>query len=150
EMYSMGTVRKTPPGAGTPAVPFIQDTHFQGPRGEIVRIRSIFDDGSMTNAIDADMFDAVAHRLSPLAPSPQRLRMANGTIVPSKGRWEGHVTIGGLPVYARFEVFPSGGSWSVLVGKPLLIALNATHTYGADTISLPTIRAPVILTNKAN
>ncbi|KAJ7352144.1 hypothetical protein DFH08DRAFT_956955 [Mycena albidolilacea] len=35
-----------------------------------------------------------------------------------------------------FEVFPSGGSWSFLFGKPLLECFAAVHDYGTDTIRI--------------
>ena len=74
--------------------------------------------------------------------------MANGSIVLSQGRWEGHVTIGGVDVITRFEVFPSGGSWSVLIGKLLLMALEVKHEYTNDTIELPSSKGTIILENK--
>ena len=74
--------------------------------------------------------------------------MANGSIVLSQGRWEGHITIGGVDVITRFEVFPSGGSWSVLIGKLLLMALEAKHEYTNDTIELPSSKGTIILENK--
>jgi hypothetical protein len=36
-----------------------------------------------------------------------------------------------------FEVFPSGGSWSFLFGKPLLERFAAVHDYDTDTIRIP-------------
>ena len=41
-------------------------------------------------------------------------------------------------VYTTFEVFPSGGSWHMLIGKPLLEQVKATQDYSTDSISLPT------------
>ena len=38
---------------------------------------------------------------------------------------------------SSFEVFPSGGRWSLLIGKLLLKQLRAIHDYGTDTIKLP-------------
>ena len=35
------------------SVPFMHTVCLMGPRGEVVRIRSVFDDGAMLNAIDA-------------------------------------------------------------------------------------------------
>jgi hypothetical protein len=40
-------------------------------------------------------------------------------------------------VRACFEVFPSGGSWSFLFGKPLLEGFGAVHDYAVDTITVP-------------
>lgn len=36
-----------------------------------------------------------------------------------------------------FEVFPSGGSWRMLIGKPLLEQLKASHNYDTDLIFFP-------------
>ncbi|RXW14873.1 hypothetical protein EST38_g10981 [Candolleomyces aberdarensis] len=36
-----------------------------------------------------------------------------------------------------FEVFSSGGAWTVLIGKPLLEGFGAIHDYSTDTISIP-------------
>ena len=63
--------------------------------------------------------------------------MADGTRVPSQGRWSGDVTLGGRSVKGSFEVFPSGGGWSLLFGKPLLEKFKAVHDYGNDTLKIP-------------
>ena len=36
-----------------------------------------------------------------------------------------------------FEIFPSGGSWALLFGKPLMKMFNMEHCYTDNTISLP-------------
>ncbi|THH08019.1 hypothetical protein EW146_g9126 [Bondarzewia mesenterica] len=130
------------------ALPFIHGIQLHGPKGEINCMKSIFDDGAMTNAIDTKAYETICHRLHATTPSPRRLQMANGTIIPSLGRWEGLVTISGIHVRARFEIFPSGGSWSVLVGKPLLIALRAKHEYSTDTIDIHTPSGQITLHNE--
>ena len=38
---------------------------------------------------------------------------------------------------SSFEVFPSDGRWSLLIGKPLLKQLRVVHDYEMDTIKLP-------------
>src|ERR1700683_2529024 len=63
--------------------------------------------------------------------------MANGTRVPSQGCWSGDVSLGGCTVKVSFEVFPSGGGWSLLFGKPLLRKFEAVHDYGDDTLKIP-------------
>ena len=62
--------------------------------------------------------------------------MADGARVVSEGCWIGSVTLGGRTVEAGFEVFPSGGGWSLLVGKSLLHQFGAVHDYRDDTISI--------------
>ena len=57
-----------------------------GPRGEVVWIWSVFDDGVMLNAIDTGMFEMVKGRLNELTAS---LKMADGRLVPLLGVWTG-------------------------------------------------------------
>ncbi|KAJ6448005.1 hypothetical protein C8R47DRAFT_937730, partial [Mycena vitilis] len=52
------------------------------------------------------------------------------------GRWYGEVVLGGVRRKGAFEVFPSGGAWTVLFGKPLLEAFGAWHGYEEDVIVL--------------
>jgi hypothetical protein len=74
--------------------------------------------------------------------------MADGTIVPSCGRWSGRVTLGSQSANGSFEVFPSGGGWSLLFGKPLLRAFKAVHDYENDTLKIPHNGNWTVLTNK--
>ncbi|KAJ6557757.1 hypothetical protein B0H19DRAFT_857309, partial [Mycena capillaripes] len=105
--------------------------------GELVKIRALVDDGAMVNAMCMRMYEAVKHRLGELQRSGRTLRMANGTLIPSRGYWVGYIRFGGARVHTAFEVFPSGGSWSFLFGKPMLEQLGALHDYAADTIAVP-------------
>ena len=82
-------------------------------------MRGVFDSGAMVNAMCTAVFEKVKHRLAPLKHSRRKLQMANGTVIPSTGRWEGLVDIGGEKELCAFEVFPSGGSWAFLVGKAM-------------------------------
>jgi len=63
--------------------------------------------------------------------------MADGTRVPSQGCWSGDVSLAGRTVKGSFEVFPSGGGWSLLFGKPLLEKFKAIHNYETDTLKIP-------------
>jgi hypothetical protein len=38
------------------SVPFVHGVELSGPRGEVVRFRSVFDDGALANAIDEKMY----------------------------------------------------------------------------------------------
>jgi hypothetical protein len=62
--------------------------------------------------------------------------MADGSLVPSTGVWTGHVTWGPVQVETSFEVFPSGGFWRMLIGKPLLEQSGALQDYSNDSILL--------------
>jgi hypothetical protein len=45
--------------------------------------------------------------------------------------------LGGRTVKESFEVFPSRGGWSLLVGKPLLRKFKAVHNYGDNMLKIP-------------
>ncbi|KAF8871403.1 hypothetical protein BD779DRAFT_1680441 [Infundibulicybe gibba] len=128
DLYTVdSTVRKN-------SVPFVHGVELEGPNGEIVRIRSVFDDGAMVNAIDKKLHTKIKERLTMAKPSSKVLRMADGRLVPSAGIWEGGVTVAGVKNQGRFEIFDSGGAWGLLFGKPLLQAFKAQHDYEKDTI----------------
>ncbi|KIK47923.1 hypothetical protein CY34DRAFT_47231, partial [Suillus luteus UH-Slu-Lm8-n1] len=116
--------------------PFMTVPHLHGPQGEKVRILAIVDNGAMINAIDTAAFQRIARRLSPLSPSSRTLRMADGSLVPSTGVWMGTISWGPTNIRTSFEVFPSGGSWRMLIGKPLLEQVCAIHDYSSDAILL--------------
>jgi hypothetical protein len=44
--------------------PFVHGVELHGPKGEIVRLRGVFDDGASINAIDTRIFAMVKHRLN--------------------------------------------------------------------------------------
>ena len=90
------------------SVPFVHMVSLMGPKGEVVRMRSVFDDGVMLNAIDAGVFEKVKGRLDGLAVSLKILQMADGHLVPSKGVWTREVEVKGLQRNGSFEVFDSG------------------------------------------
>ncbi|KAG2359044.1 hypothetical protein BDR07DRAFT_1175502, partial [Suillus spraguei] len=49
----------------------------------------------------------------------------------------GTISWGPINVDMSFEVFPSRGSWCMLMGKPLLEQVCAIHDYSKDAIMLP-------------
>ncbi|KAF8131679.1 hypothetical protein EV363DRAFT_1165548, partial [Boletus edulis] len=116
--------------------PFLATPSLHGPKGERARFLAVMDNGAMINAIDTAAFQRIARRLHPLSPSSRKLRMANGSVVSSTGTWTGKFEWGPLTTHTAFEVFPSGGSWRMLIGKPLLEQVKATHDYSDDSISL--------------
>lgn len=117
--------------------PFLTVPHLHGPQGEKARFLAIVDNGAMVNAIDTAAYQRIARRLSPLSTSTRTLRMADGSLVPSTGVWTGTFTWGPVQVHTSFEVFPSGGSWRMLIGKPLLEQVSAVQDYSTDAILLP-------------
>jgi hypothetical protein len=60
----------------------------------------------------------------------------------------GDIRLGGRTVKGSFKVFPSGGGWSLLFGKPLLRAFEAVHDYRDDTLKIPLNGAWTTLTNE--
>ncbi|KIM79279.1 hypothetical protein PILCRDRAFT_74433, partial [Piloderma croceum F 1598] len=120
-----------------PEVPFVHGIVVNGPHGSVVRVRGVFDSGAMVNAMCSAVYDNIKHRLALLRPSNRRLRMADGSIVPSTGRWVGDISLGSATVACSFEVFPSGGSWGFLVGKPMQRSFRAIHNHATDEVSIP-------------
>ncbi|KIJ10051.1 hypothetical protein PAXINDRAFT_53842, partial [Paxillus involutus ATCC 200175] len=116
--------------------PFLATPVLQGPQGEKVRFLAIVDNGTMINAIDTAAYQRITRRLNKLSTSTRTLRMADGSLVPSTGTWAGAFEWGTVQVTTTFEVFPSGRSWRMLIGKPLLEQLAAIHNYGTDSIHI--------------
>jgi len=129
------------------AVPFIYWIHLSGPKGEVVRFSTTFDDGAMVNAIDEKAYDKIKHRLSSLHTSRQLLKMADSRLVPSRGTWKGEVMVNGVTHTGQFEVFNSGGAWTALFGKTLLQEFKAVHDYESDEIHIPNDDTSIILRN---
>ena len=132
DLYEVGTLQEK-----EVSLPFVHGVELSGPKGEIVRFRSVFDDGALVNAIDETLYLALKNRLSALTPSGRILRMADGRHVPSVGVWRGTVTVKGISREGSFEIFKSNGLWGMLFGKPLLQTFNAIHDYSEDTIQIP-------------
>lgn len=128
--------------------PFVTRIKLHSPKGEIVRLQAVVDDGAMVNAIDEMTFQNCRHRLNTLKPSSRILRMANGTLIPSIGIWSGTMDWHDVHTTVEFEVFPSGGSWTTLIGKPLLKHLRAIHAYETDLITVPTGNSTVVIANE--
>ncbi|VDC07025.1 unnamed protein product [Peniophora sp. CBMAI 1063] len=131
DLYSVdeNIVKKEPD-----ALPFVQTVGLVSATGEISRVRGLFDDGARISILSSAVFDIVKHRLTEWSTSFRTLRMANGELVPSRANWHGTIEIGGVRTTGEFEVFDSKGSWSFLVGKPLLRAFRAIHDYTPDTV----------------
>lgn len=114
--------------------PFLAVPSLEGPNGERVRFLAVVDNGAMINALDVEAYNRVKGRLGGLDPSRQVLRMADGSLVAAVGTWSGVLQWGSAKEETTFEVFPSHGSWRMLIGKPLLDQMKAVHDYGKDVI----------------
>jgi hypothetical protein len=115
---------------------FIHKVYLDGSSEIQVHVMATFDDGALVNVIDTVVFEAIKDKLSPLQASKRVLRMANGTLVPSGGTWIGRIIVGNVCAEGAFEIFPSGGAWDMLFGKPMLHAFDAMHKYTGDTVIL--------------
>ena len=134
DVYSLDASGK--PAFARTSNPFLATPNLCGPQGERVRFLAVIDNGAMINAIDTAAYQRVARRLAPLGLSTRTLRMANGSLVASSGIWNSMLEWGPLRVNTSFEVFPSGGSWRMLMGKPLLEQIKAFQDYGSDSITV--------------
>ena len=130
--------------------PFVHTVDLKGKKGVPVKIAGLFDDGALVNSICKTVFPSLRRTLGELSPSTKTLRMANGAHVPSSGRWFGDVSLGGRTLKSWFEVFPSGGGWSLLVGKPLLEKFKVIHDYEHDVLMIPSNGKWTTLTNETH
>ena len=135
DLYAVRTESDKTQKKGTK--PFIHQVKLHGPKGEVVRVWGLFDNGAMVDAMSTETYNRVRHRLIPLGRSSRRLRMANGNIVNPVGCWKGVVELGGATVEGSFEVFDSGGGWDFLFGKTLMTAFEAVHDYAVDEVFIP-------------
>ena len=118
-------------------IPFTHMVGLKGEKGIIMNIKGLFDNGTMVNLLCKSVYTSMQGGLGNLLPSSCTLHMANRSCVPLAGRWVGDVYLGTQMVKSSFEVFPSGGGWSLLFGKPLLKQFRAVHNYENDTICIP-------------
>jgi hypothetical protein len=105
---------------GTREVPFVHEVHLHGPKGEVVRVHAVFDDGAMICAMSIDIFKQVNHQLADWLRSTCILHMANRALILSQAMWTGTFEIEGVKAHRTFEIFNSGSGWSFLFGKPML------------------------------
>ena len=137
DLYSVGHEKVTRTMCDTGVeVPFQNTLQLLGPQGEVVRVSALFDGCAMVGAMCVTVFDKVKHRLGKWEKSNKKLRMGNGTIVPSLAVWKGKMRLGKITIEGEFEVFDSGGSWAFLLGKPLLRLFRAKQAYWQDTVSI--------------
>jgi hypothetical protein len=114
---------------------FVHEVQLLGPKGKIVRICVVFDDGAMICGMSTQIYKKVKHRLQGWQPSKHVLCMANGTLVKSQAMWIGVLQLGGIQVQGTVEVFDSSKGWS-LFRKLMLWVFKAIHDYEQDTIQV--------------
>jgi len=116
-------------------MPFKHTLQIKGEQGEVVWISALFDGCAMVAAMCClSVFEKVKHKLGKWRQLWKRLRMADGTIVPSKAVWKGIMQLEDVKIEGEFEVFDSGGGWAFLLGKPLLHKFRANHDFHTDTV----------------
>ncbi|KAF8230723.1 hypothetical protein L208DRAFT_1280521, partial [Tricholoma matsutake] len=116
--------------------PFMHNVKLWGPKGEIVQVWGMFDEGAMVAAMCSRVFSKGKHWLGECKGSTRRLHMADGTVMRAEAVWTGTIQVDNVCVEGSFEVFDSGGSWSFLFGKPLMKAFNAVHYYLKDEVTV--------------
>ncbi|KAJ7436178.1 hypothetical protein FB451DRAFT_1379095 [Mycena latifolia] len=139
DLYSVGSRERK-----RKSVPFIQKVLLRTDSGGEMEVETVVDDGAMAGVLDVDAYEAARQILGELAWSPRVLRMANGELVPSMGSWTGEVNLGGVARRGTLEIFPSGGAWTMLLGKPLLEVFGAWHGYEEDVILLRGERGEIV------
>ena len=133
---------------GSTGAPFKKNLDLVGLDGALVLIKEVFNRSAMVNIIDSGLFKQIRHRLSPVRPSSKVLRVANGTLVPSEGLWVGRIIVDSVSTGGLFKIFPSGGSWEMLFGKPMLQAFSATHNFVNDSVTLEAEGLQTIIHNE--
>jgi hypothetical protein len=63
DMYAVGVREAEEKGM---SVPFIGEIEAEGPRGEVVKIRALVDDGALVCAMCTEMYEGVKHRIGGL------------------------------------------------------------------------------------
>ena len=89
----------------TKTLPFIHAVGLKSETGTLMNIKGLFDDGVMVNLLCKSMYKLLENNLGKLTTSWHQLQMANGTVVPSIGKWTGNVQVGSQVVKSSFEVF---------------------------------------------
>ncbi|KAJ3709711.1 hypothetical protein C8R42DRAFT_555775, partial [Lentinula raphanica] len=102
--------------------------------GMKLSVEALVDGGAMVAAMDKSCYERVKDKIKGWENSTKRLRMANGVVVSAVAQWRGKVKLQGVTVEGVLQVFDSGGSWEVLLGKPLLHALGAVHDFRDDSL----------------
>ncbi|KAJ7698937.1 hypothetical protein B0H17DRAFT_1196527 [Mycena rosella] len=118
------------------------------PRGERVRELALWDGGAQIAALDKGFYLSVAKRLGPASAPTKKLRMADGRVVSTYGRWEGDAEVEGVRVRGAFNIFDSGGGWRILFGKPLQEDFGVVHDMKADVVTLCASGRTAKLTNQ--
>ncbi|KAJ7812618.1 hypothetical protein B0H14DRAFT_3478661 [Mycena olivaceomarginata] len=141
DLYVVGT-------GSTRCEPFVYWLAMQGPKGEKVRTKGVFDGGAMVAAMDKEFWERHKGRLGGGRPSRKTLWMASGQLVDLEATWEGEIELEGVCAHGSFEVFDSSGGWTFLFGKPLQAIFGAVHDYKRDVVNIEANRKRATLENQ--
>jgi hypothetical protein len=72
DLYSTEDMKSNEPNNQS-CRPFLQYVSFAGPKGKIVRVKVLFDEGAMTNVMCSSVFNRIKHRLGNWGPSKKKL-----------------------------------------------------------------------------
>ncbi|KAJ7444330.1 hypothetical protein FB451DRAFT_1434515 [Mycena latifolia] len=108
----------------------------------------LLDTGAQIGAMDKTFYLSKGRRLGKITASPRWLKMADGNPVVPYRRWEGELELEGVCVSGVFDIFDSGGGWTVLVGKPLQAALGVVHDVKTDVVTICAGGKSATLTNQ--
>jgi hypothetical protein len=128
DLYAVGGLGATSE-EGMTERPFVHEVQLLGPKGEIVRVRVVFNDGTMICAMCSQIYKKVKHRLQGWKLSKCVLCMVNRVLVKSQVMWTGKVRLGSIQAEGTIEVLDSGGGWLFLFRKLMLQAFKANHDY---------------------
>ncbi|KAJ6506516.1 hypothetical protein C8R45DRAFT_773390, partial [Mycena sanguinolenta] len=127
--------------------PFYQRVQLVGQEGTKVRLTAQVDNGAMWNCISLARWKTYGHCLDRAIPSKTRLGVASGNKITPFGRWWGEVSVGGVSASAWFEIFECGNAFDILLGKPWLHSVRASHNYETDEISIHSQGKKTLLAN---
>ena len=133
-MYSVSTTTRT--NECQNEQPFLHSVTLADDYSKEIADMALFDGGALIGAMSSDLFRRIRNRIQGWHTSTKRLRMADGTITYSLACWKGKIRFGNITIDATLEVFDSKGGWNILLGKPLLRALNALQDYTRDQVSV--------------
>ena len=132
------------------SLPFLQRIHLMGPGDYSVQATDQVDGSAVKNCISKECWDRYGHCLSALHPSTTHIKVTYGSKLKPLSRWFGTIWVGSISMASWFEVFNSHGAFDVILGKPWLKQVKATHNYGTDQLSITNNGNTDTLSNEAS
>ena len=126
---------------------FLQCVYLMGPGNYSVQATDQVGDRAMRNCISKECWDQYSHCLPALHPSSTHIKVTNSTKLKLLGKWFGTIHVSGVSAASWFEVFDSHRAFDVILGKPWLTQVKATHNYGTDQLFITTNSTTDTLSN---